>query len=203
VGNGSNGNGAAARNGSNGNGSRPNAAKPRVFVAAENRLLREALSCMLTKNGDIEVVTVEAAEPLREAAGCAAPDSLQKGDLRPSTAPETAKYMMQRCSSSPPKEIWSSRIRSATPEALILLIDVSGDETNFLQCIRAGVRGYLPRDASTEDVVGSRQGHPYGKSGLSGVALRGFVPLYRAGGDLLPFRERPPAPGPHAARATT
>ncbi len=36
---------------------------------------------------------------------------------------------------------------------LILLIDVAGNETNFLQCVRAGVRGYLPRDASAEDVV--------------------------------------------------
>ena len=33
------------------------------------------------------------------------------------------------------------------------MIDVTGDATNFLQCIRAGVRGYLPRDASAEDVV--------------------------------------------------
>lgn len=45
------------------------------------------------------------------------------------------------------------KIRSATAESLILLIDVSDDETNFLQCIRAGVRGYLPRDASAEEVV--------------------------------------------------
>ena len=33
--------------------------KPRVFVAAENRLLREALSRMLLKNGEIEVVGIE------------------------------------------------------------------------------------------------------------------------------------------------
>jgi len=39
------------------------------------------------------------------------------------------------------------KIRAASPELLILLIDVIGDEINFLQCIRAGVRGYLPRDA--------------------------------------------------------
>src|SRR5712692_119664 len=30
--------------------------KPRVFVAAENRLMREALSRMLVKSGEIEVV---------------------------------------------------------------------------------------------------------------------------------------------------
>jgi len=32
--------------------------KPRVFVAAENRLLREALSRMLVKGGDIEVADI-------------------------------------------------------------------------------------------------------------------------------------------------
>jgi hypothetical protein len=36
--------------------------KPRVFVAAENRLLREALSRMLTKSGEIEVIGAELSE---------------------------------------------------------------------------------------------------------------------------------------------
>src|SRR5712691_2075227 len=39
--------------------------KPRVFVAAENRLLREALSRMLVKNGEIEVVGMDMREPFR------------------------------------------------------------------------------------------------------------------------------------------
>src|ERR1700730_17887989 len=39
--------------------------RPRVFVAAENRLLREALSRMLAKGGDIEVAGMAAAEPFR------------------------------------------------------------------------------------------------------------------------------------------
>lgn len=60
-------NGAGAGYGSNGNGASRNPAKPRVFVAAENRLLREALSRMLTKNGDIEVITSETAQPFPKA----------------------------------------------------------------------------------------------------------------------------------------
>src|SRR5882762_5310068 len=40
-------------------------AKPRVFVAAENRLLREALSRMLVKSGEIDVVGMEMKEPFR------------------------------------------------------------------------------------------------------------------------------------------
>ena len=39
--------------------------RPRVFVAAENRLLREALSRMLVKNGEIEVVGMNMTEPFR------------------------------------------------------------------------------------------------------------------------------------------
>ena len=45
------------------------------------------------------------------------------------------------------------KVRSAAPQVLILLIDVAGDEADFLQCIRAGMRGYLPREASSEDVL--------------------------------------------------
>jgi hypothetical protein len=37
--------------------------KPRVFVAAENRLLREALSRMLVKGADIEVAGILMADP--------------------------------------------------------------------------------------------------------------------------------------------
>jgi hypothetical protein len=42
-----------------------NGGKPRVFVAAENRLLREALSRMLVNGGDIEVAGTSMAEPFR------------------------------------------------------------------------------------------------------------------------------------------
>jgi hypothetical protein len=45
---------AARVNGSTGAG-----AKPRVFVAAENRLLREALSRMLVKSGEIDVLGMD------------------------------------------------------------------------------------------------------------------------------------------------
>jgi len=154
--------GASAGSGSSGSGASPTSAKPRVFVAAENRLLREALSRMLTKNGDIEVITSEAVGPFPKAAQHAAQDSLQRADLPPSSGPGTSVLAAIHDTeilllSSKGNLDWDlaeiRKIRSATPEALILLIDVSSDETNFLQCIRAGVRGYLPRDASAEDVV--------------------------------------------------
>jgi DNA-binding NarL/FixJ family response regulator len=45
------------------------------------------------------------------------------------------------------------KVRVSSPEVRILLIGGTGTETEFLQCVRAGVRGYLPKSASAEDVV--------------------------------------------------
>lgn len=45
--------------------SRAPRAKPSVFVAADNRLLREALAHMLTKKGDIQVTGLDSAAPLQ------------------------------------------------------------------------------------------------------------------------------------------
>jgi DNA-binding NarL/FixJ family response regulator len=110
--------------------------KTRVLVAAENRLLRETLSRMLTKSCEIEVTSGEAAE------------------LIPGLLDEEAEILLLSSRGNLDQDLAAIRkIRSAAPGVLILLIDVAGDEADFLQCIRAGVRGYLPRDASAEDVV--------------------------------------------------
>jgi len=113
-------------------------ARPRVFVAAENRLLREALSRMLTKGAEMEVIGAELGKPL-----CA--DELQR---------EQADVLLLSSQGNLKEDIAAVRkVRLTTPQVSILLIDMAGEEAEFLQCIRAGVRGYLPRDASAEDVV--------------------------------------------------
>lgn len=114
------------------------ALRQRVFVAAQNRLLREALSRALTKAGGLEVVGAEDAEPF------------QTEDL----LREKVDILLLSSRGSRDEDLAAIRkVRSAAPQVLILLIDVAGDETDFLQCIRAGVRGYLPREASSEDVL--------------------------------------------------
>ena len=161
-----NGHGNAAANGhangANGNGASRPPVKPRVFVAAENRLLREALSRMLTKNGDIEVTTSEAAGLFQRSPQNDVQSPLRMDELLTSSERETtfspaigdAEILLLSSKGNLEQDLAAiRRVRSASPELLILLIDVTGDEINFLQCIRAGVRGYLPRDASAEDVV--------------------------------------------------
>lgn len=165
-------------NGSDGNEASRHPAKPRVYVAAENRLLREALSRMLTKNGDIEVVASDAAEAFQNSPRNNAQNPLQLDGLHlPSVkkalipaAIHHAEILLLSSKGNLESDLDEIRkIRAGTPGALILLIDARGDETNFLQCIRAGVRGYLPRDASAEDVVDAVKAIHAGKAVCPGM----------------------------------
>jgi DNA-binding NarL/FixJ family response regulator len=47
------------------------------------------------------------------------------------------------------------RIHSAAPNVRILLFGSTKETGEFLQCVRAGISGYLWRDASAKDVVDS------------------------------------------------
>ncbi len=87
--------------------------KIRVFVAAENRLLREALARVLNKRGSIEVIATDAAAPFPAI----------------------------------------KQVRTSAPNVSILLIGMAKDEREFLQCVRAGISGYLLRDASADEVL--------------------------------------------------
>jgi DNA-binding NarL/FixJ family response regulator len=150
-------NGTAGENAARESSGLRKALKPRVFVAAENRLLREALSRMLIRSGEIEVIGRGAAEP-----------SHTEDLLR-----EKVDILLFSSRGSRDEDLAViRRVRSAAPQVLILLIDVAGDETDFLQCIRAGVGGYLPRDASPEDVVESVRAVQAGKAVCPGHFAR-------------------------------
>jgi DNA-binding NarL/FixJ family response regulator len=122
----------------NGAQSKGAGSKPRVFVAAENRLLREALSRMLVKGGNIEVAGVYNAGPFRT-------EDLLK---------EEANILLLTSRGSVNEDLSAIRkVRASAPNVQILLIGVTGEETEFLLCVRAGVRGYLPKNTSAKDVV--------------------------------------------------
>ena len=112
--------------------------KARIYVAAENRLMQEALSRMLIKSGDLDAV------------GSAEGAKFQAEFL----LQERADLLLLTSRGSLAEDIILIRQVRATASAMqILLIGGSGDEAEFLQCVRAGVRGYLLRDASAEEVL--------------------------------------------------
>jgi DNA-binding NarL/FixJ family response regulator len=113
-------------------------AKLSVFVAADNRLLREALSRMLTKKGSIEVTGMELAMPLQaESVAQTNADVL----LLTSRGPLNEDLRMIQ------------GVRAAAPGIRILLLGMAKSHAEFLQCVRAGINGYLLDDASAEEVV--------------------------------------------------
>ncbi|HEY2544730.1 MAG TPA: response regulator transcription factor [Candidatus Acidoferrum sp.] len=112
--------------------------RARVYIAAANRLLREALSRMLTRQGDIEVVGLEASGPFRV-------EGLSE---------EKADILLLTSRGSLVEDIFVIRqVRLKAPTVRILLVGMTEDEVEFFQYVRAGIKGYLPRDASAEDVL--------------------------------------------------
>ena len=121
-----------------GSDARADQKKARLFIAAPNRLLREALARMAGRLDDIEVVGMDAGEPFRA----------EQVDAK------QAEILLLTSRGSINEDLLAIRkVRVTSPEVQILLIGGTGTETEFLQCVRAGVRGYLPRTASAEDVV--------------------------------------------------
>jgi DNA-binding NarL/FixJ family response regulator len=113
-------------------------AKVKVFVAADNRLLRETLGHMLAKKGNIEVSGLESTAPLQ-------PDSVARtnADVLLLTSRGTLHEDL----------LMIQRVRAAVPETRILLLGMARDEGEFLQCVRAGISGYLLHDASSDEVL--------------------------------------------------
>lgn len=135
----------------------------RVFVAAENRLLHDALSRMMGKRSDIELVGASSAEPFDAAMLAAEPVDIllmtSRGDVQ-------GDLMMIR------------KVRATAPAVRILLLGVSGDDKEFLQYVRAGIRGYLLRDATAEDVLSAvkalQTGHAVCPGTLCALMFRYF-----------------------------
>lgn len=112
--------------------------RTRVYVAAENRLMREALSRMLMRRGNIDVVGLNAAGPFQV-----------EGLLE-----ESADILLLTARGSLAEDVSIiRRVRSLAPTVQVLVVGMAENEGEFFQYVRAGVKGYLPRDASPEDVL--------------------------------------------------
>src|SRR5438552_14041255 len=109
-----------------------------VFLLAQNRLLREALSRVLANKSDIEVVGACALSPdsLQEIAA-AAPDILVIDSF--STAPTHLDFVRE--------------VQRSVANVRLIMIGMDTDGQHFLQFIREGAMGYIAKDASALEVV--------------------------------------------------
>ncbi len=123
--------------------------RPRAYIAADNRLMREALCRTFTKQSDIDLVGLNSSGPFRV------------DDL----VAEKANILLLTSRGSLSGDVHVIRqVRLTAPHVRILLVGMTEDETEFFQYVRAGIRGYLPRDASTQDVLDAMRAVHAGKA---------------------------------------
>ena len=112
--------------------------RAKVFLLAQNRLLREALSKILSKRESIQVV-----------GSCAlTADSLQ--DIV-AAAPEV--LVIDSFTTNIAHLEFIREVQLRLPEIKLVAIGMEADGPPFLQAIRQGVMGYVVKDASALEVV--------------------------------------------------
>jgi DNA-binding NarL/FixJ family response regulator len=109
-----------------------------VFILAENRLLREALTRILSKKSDIRVVGASAFSPdVVAQISSAGPDVL----LSDSAAVALSDLRL------------ISEVRAAIPGVKVVMIGMEADPETFLCAVRDGIVGFVLKDASAMEVA--------------------------------------------------
>lgn len=109
--------------------------------------------CGWMRRGEIDVVGLNIAGPFR-------PEGLIE---------EKADILLLTSRGSLAEDILIiRRVRLTAPAVRVLLVGMSEDGTEFFQYVRAGIKGYLPRDASAEDVLEAIGAVQAGEAGCPG-----------------------------------
>jgi DNA-binding NarL/FixJ family response regulator len=120
----------------------------RVVLLIENRLLREALNRLLKKRGEFQVVAGcglnEVPIPFVKVASC---DVLAIDFFN-------QRYLPANLCCDPAD---ATRVKT-------VLIGMEDDSQQFLEAVRAGVNGYLLKDASADEVIGAIRATHRGES---------------------------------------
>ena len=138
----------------------------RILIVDDHPLTREALASLLSANGFEVVGQASGGAEAVELAAELHPD-LVVLDL---TMPD-----MDGLEALP-------RLREAAPEAAIVVLTASEDDTNLLSAIRGGAAGYLLKSEPPERIVGFLRGVSHGEVALSGPVARRLLEQVREGG---------------------
>ncbi|HEY7616345.1 MAG TPA: response regulator transcription factor [Terriglobales bacterium] len=109
-----------------------------VFLLAENRLLREALTRILDKKSDLAVQGACAFSPIAmEHIAAAGPDVL----------------ILDSFNGGAEHVNFTREVKRRIPGVKLVMIGMEEDEQTFLRCVREGVLGYVLKEASAMEVV--------------------------------------------------
>ena len=112
-------------------------AQVRVYLGFQNRLLREALVRLIRKRADLLVV------------GEGAPADTQAAALLESQCDILLSDSLEAAPGGAEPAAWGPLVGAVKT----ILIGMDADEKQFLAAVRAGIMGYLLKDASTGDVI--------------------------------------------------
>ena len=138
----------------------------RILIVDDHPLTREALAGLLTHNGFDVVGQAASGE---EAIECAR-------ELRPDLVLlDLSMPGMDGLAALP-------KVRDAAPDAEVVVLTASEDESNLLGAIRAGAAGYLLKSEPPERIVAFLRGVAQGEAALSGAVARRLLDEVREGG---------------------
>jgi DNA-binding NarL/FixJ family response regulator len=110
----------------------------KVFVAAEAEPQQEALTRVLRKNSSPEIVAKESRMPFDRAAM-----SGKGADI----------LLLTSCGNFLEDLTVIRNVRVCQPNVEVVMLGKIGNDGEFLQCVRAGVRGYWSREAGPEEIL--------------------------------------------------
>jgi DNA-binding NarL/FixJ family response regulator len=100
---------------------------------AYNRLLRETLAKLLSKRSDLDVVGQSAAVP----------------EATVNVVNSSAHVLLLNSGGDLTNDIFIVRkLHVEAPQLRIMMVGMNDEPSEFLQCVRAGISGYVLRDAS-------------------------------------------------------
>jgi DNA-binding NarL/FixJ family response regulator len=110
----------------------------RVFILAENRLLREALARILNKKSDIRVVGASAFT----------------ADIVQQIADTDPQVLLSDSATVALSELrLISEVRAAMPGLKVVMVGMESDRGTFLKAVRDGIVGYVLKEASAMEVA--------------------------------------------------
>ena len=120
-----------------------------VYLLAENRLLREALIRLLNKKSEVRVVGASPYSP---------------SVYHDIVAAKPQIILLDAKGLGFSKAMLIATLRSALSNLRIVMVDMDSDENTFLGAIRAGVVGYVLKDASANEVAAAIRAVSTGKA---------------------------------------
>jgi DNA-binding NarL/FixJ family response regulator len=151
----------------------------RVVIADDQTLVREGLSLMLGLVDGVEVVGI-------------AEDGEQAVALVESSAPDVALLDLRMPRVDGVEA--TRRIRELAPTVEVVVLTTYADDTSVVAALRAGARGYLTKDASSEEIERAIRDAARGKTRLDPAVQERLVEMVTAGAALPTLAEPADAP---------